>query len=70
MTKANNKTIKMMVYMEEDEKESLLGKEDPVKLGIIKLDPEGEGPYNNNDRLGGKTQKQIDEDMEQISSKH
>ena len=51
MTKANNKTIKMMVYMEEDEKESLLGKEDPVKLGIIKLDPKGEGPYNNNDRL-------------------
>ena len=28
--------------MVEDEKESLLGKEDAVKLGIIKLDPEGE----------------------------
>ena len=51
MTHTKNKAIKTTVYVVDGEKESLLGKQDAIKLGIIKLDPEGDAPDNEKDRL-------------------
>ena len=36
------KAITTTVYVTEHEKESLLGKEDAIKLGILKISPKGE----------------------------
>ena len=42
LTNEENKSIKTTVYIVEGEKESLLGKEDAIHPGIIKVNPRGE----------------------------
>ena len=96
LTNTKGKIIKSRVYVTEGEEESLLGKEDAKRLGILKLDPEGEDPEDEVNRLktvmpevlrcitpeilqdektkgvvsGGKTQAEIDKDMEAIAAKY
>ena len=74
------------VYDVEDETESLIGKEDATALGILNIDPDGKGPGYDRVRCitpeilkdeittgivsGGKTQPEINVDMEAIATKH
>ena len=79
----------MVAYIAKEETESLLGKEDAINLGILKINPDGEGPENDEHEKvrcitpeilkeeiesgvvsGGKTQKEIDKQTEDITSKH
>ena len=51
LTNGANKSIKTDVYIVEGEHESLLGKQDAIDLGIIKMNPRGDPPTMNTDRL-------------------
>lgn len=53
MTLSNEegKAIKTDVYIVDGEQESLLGKQDAIDLGIIKLNPRGDKPDKSNNRL-------------------
>ena len=51
LTNEENHTIKTTVYIVEGERESLLGKEDAIKLGIISVNPKGKKP-NGQDTVG------------------
>ena len=89
LTNNKGRNIKTKVYIAKEETESLLGKEDAIKLGILKINPDGEGPENDEHEKvrcitpeilkeeiesgvvsGGKTQKEIDKQTEDITSKH
>ena len=43
--------MKTQVYVVVGEQESLLGKDDAIRLDIIKLDPQGEVPDTESDHL-------------------
>ena len=49
LTNEENKAVKTTVYIVEGEKESLLGKEDAIQLGIIKVNPRGDKPSGTDD---------------------
>ena len=84
LTNEENCTIESTVYIVQGEHESLLGREDAKKLGIIKVNPRGtktvevgcitpevlKEPIKEGVVSGGQTQSQIDASMEELASRH
>ena len=60
---ANNKgkAIRTKVYVTEGQTESLLGKEDGIALGILKIDPDGDAPDEDEERVRCITPEPLDD---------
>ena len=60
---ANNKgkAIRSRVYVTQGQSESLLGKEDGIALGILKIDPDGDAPDEDEERVRCITPEPLDD---------
>ena len=51
LTNNKGKSIKTKVYVTEGQTESLLGKEDGIALGILKINPDGDEPDEKDEKV-------------------